>query len=83
MNELPTRNTPEGFSIVESHFSDITTPEKFAHEHSDLFSQAKLRWLIRQREHNGLSKAGAIVKCGRSILIVRSKFYEWLITNKA
>ncbi len=64
-------------------YSDIVTPEDFAQERSDIFTKAKLQWLIRQRQQNGLSESNAVVKCGRTILIVRSKFYEWLLANKA
>jgi len=65
------------------NYDDLIKPTDLAREYPDLFSDAKIRWLIRQRDHNGLSKAGAIIKCGRTILIVRPKFLGWLLANKA
>ncbi len=67
----------------EPYCSDLIKPADLVRERPDLFSDAKMKWLIRQRPINGLSDAGAIIKCGRTILIVRSKFYEWLLANKA
>ena len=68
---------------IAPHFDDLIKAEDLAKERSELFTLGKLKWLIRQRHHNGLSKAGATIRCGRTILIVRSKFYEWLLANKA
>ena len=65
------------------YYSDLIKPEDLTRDRPDLFSNAKMKWLIRQRHLNGLSDAGAVIKCGRTILIVRSKFYEWLLANKA
>ena len=65
------------------YYVDLVKPKDLARERPDLFSDAKMIWLIRQRRLNGLSDAGAVIKCGRTILIVRSKFYEWLLANKA
>jgi hypothetical protein len=69
--------------VDEPCYSDLIKPEDLVRERPDLFSDAKMKWLVRQRHQNGLSDAAAIVKCGRTVLVVRSKFYEWLLANKA
>lgn len=76
--------SPEGSNQrARTQFDDLTKVEDLAKEQSELFTLGKLKWLVRQRDVNGLSETGAIVKCGRTILIVRSKFIEWLMANKA
>lgn len=82
-NKLHSNTQSPIYETDKPTHSDLVTPEDFVQERPDIFTKAKLQWLIRQRQQNGLSESNAVVKCGRTILIVRSKFYEWLLANKA
>ena len=82
-NETHSNTQSSIYEADKPTYSDLVTPEDFVQERPDIFTKAKLQWLIRQRQQNGLSESNAVVKCGRTILIVRSKFYEWLLANKA
>ncbi len=40
-----------------------------------------LRWQLRHRETNGLASAGAIRRCGKKLLISKTRFERWLASN--
>ena len=41
------------------------------------FTAGSLRWLLFNREQNGLAQSGAIAKVGRRIFIVPKRFRAW------
>jgi hypothetical protein len=41
------------------------------------FTEGSLRWLLFNRDDNGLSKSGAVVKLGRRVFIVPKRFRAW------
>ena len=45
------------------------------------FTIGSLRWLLFNREHNGLNSA--VVQLGRKVLIDEQAFIAWLRSNKA
>lgn len=47
------------------------------------FKESSLRWLIFNRERNGLEESGAIIRVGRRILLDRQKFLVWLFNQQA
>ena len=57
------------------------TVEKFAEKYSAAFTEASLRWLLFNRETNGL--ASAVVQLGRKLLIDEAAFVAWLRSRKA
>ena len=57
--------------------SNIYTVEQTANEIPAL-TQAAIRWHLFNREQNGLSKSGAIIKNGRRVLIDLQLYIEWL-----
>lgn len=68
----------------EISLEDIARPEAFARRYPDVVgSPSRLRYLLRHREHNGLTKSGAVVERGRAIYIVKPRFLYWLIGGRA
>jgi hypothetical protein len=57
--------------------SEIYTVEQTADEIPAL-TQSAIRWHLFNRNHNGLSKSGAIIKNGRRVLIDLPVYIEWL-----
>jgi hypothetical protein len=58
--------------------ADIASPRELAAERPDVLTEEGLRWLIRQRRRNGLSKAGAVLLIRNRAVLVRSRFERWL-----
>lgn len=50
-------------------------------EKHQAFTEGSLRWLLFNREHNGL--AIAVVQIGRKVLIDEQAFVTWLRSRKA
>jgi hypothetical protein len=80
--QLATRPTPRGAHQREADVnhsacaSPFYTVEQFARR-NPVFTLASLRWMIFQRETNGLQDSGAILRNGRSIVIDEPAFFAW------
>ena len=55
----------------------LLTVNQFA-DKQPAFTSASLRALIFNEAANGLTKAGAIVRVGRRVLISEEKFFAWI-----
>lgn len=55
----------------------LSTINQFA-DKQPAFTSASLRKLISNEATNGLTKAGAIVRVGRRVLINEEKFFSWI-----
>lgn len=72
-------------------FATLQTPPRVAHRHLRKVSQfceeypaftpGGVRWLLFQRQQNGLEHA--VVRIGRRLLIDVEKFFEWIDTKQA
>jgi hypothetical protein len=61
---------------------DLARPAAFAKRYPDLVgNESRLRYLLRDREINGLADSGAVVERGRMIFIVKSRFLDWLLSR--
>lgn len=69
--------------------TNLYTVREFARKHSELFSEASLRYHIHnseKREHskcktpNGLKPA--LIRVGRKILIKEDAFFDWVESHK-
>jgi hypothetical protein len=60
--------------------NDLVTVKQLA-ARSSVFSEASLRWLIFNAEHNGLD--AAIVKPGGRVLIDIRRFSDWLESHRS
>ena len=58
---------------------DLKTVSQFAS--GSVWSEASLRWMIFRAADNGLSAAGAIVRCGRRVFIDPAAFDQWLVAQ--
>ena len=56
---------------------DYLTVQQFIEKHL-AFTNGGMRSLIFNEYTNGLSKAGAVVRIGRKVLINQQRFFEWL-----
>lgn len=52
--------------------------DAFVERHDGRFSKSQIRWLLRERERNGLSQAVALF--GRKLYIHEDAFAEWFAT---
>jgi hypothetical protein len=41
------------------------------------FSSAGLRWMLQNRQTNGMDTYGVVLKLGRAVYIDEDKFFEW------
>ncbi|MBA1444794.1 MAG: hypothetical protein M3H12_13840 [Chromatiales bacterium] len=64
-------------------FEDIAEPDDLATEHPHLFTKGRLDWLLRNRERNGLTKAGAVLMVGRKMYIHKQRFLDWFLSHSA
>lgn len=55
----------------------LSTINQFA-DKQPAFTSASLQKLISNEATNGLTKAGAIVRVGRRVLINEEKFFSWI-----
>lgn len=57
--------------------STILSVEQTA-EQIPALTQAAIRWHLFNRQTNGLSESGAVIKVGRRVLIDLPNYIEWL-----
>lgn len=43
-----------------------------------ILTEPALRWQLRHRDTNGLAAAGAVRRCGKKLLISKTRFERWL-----
>ena len=67
---------------VDHNFTNVIKLADFVECHPDLFTDGQMNWLIRNREQNGLSEAGAVLQVGRKIYINKPKFLEWFMGQR-
>ena len=70
----PTRPPAPSLEVLR-HAELVPVPH--FHKVEPAFTQGSLRWLLFQRDQNGLAKSGAIVKIGRRLLIDPARFRAW------
>jgi hypothetical protein len=57
---------------------DLATPNHVIERHPEILNSARLRYLLRERESNGLVESGAVLQKGRRLLIAVPRFIQWL-----
>ena len=57
--------------------SEIHTVQQAANKIPAL-TESAIRWHLFNRELNGLSKSGAVIKVGRRVLLDLPKYTDWL-----
>lgn len=67
MSEIP-RNTPAARILPVTQWS----------RHHDWPTLPGLRWMIFNRERNGLAASGALRRVGRRVLIEEAAFFRWV-----
>lgn len=60
---------------------NLETVRTLAQKYPDVITEGGLRWEIFNKDKNGLSKSGAILKRGRKVLIDRDRYFDWLYTQ--
>lgn len=68
---------------LQLSFGDICTPSKLVQENPELFNDSGMSWMLKSRERNGLAESGAVLKVSGKIYIIRNKFLDWFINQKA
>lgn len=65
---------------INSPLEDWITKEQFVKAYPAL-NLSQVKYLIRSRKDNGLSKAQAVAKVGGRVLIHKKKFADWVSTK--
>lgn len=60
---------------------DWFTIEDLAAAFPKILNVPSLRWQLRHRGTNGLDAVGAVRRCGKKLLISKTRFERWLATN--
>lgn len=60
---------------------DWHTIEDLAKAYPKILSVPALRWQLRHRDTNGLAAVGAVRRCGKKLLISKTRFERWLASN--
>lgn len=55
----------------------ILSPRQFSARHPG-FTMGGLRHVLFRRATNGLAESGAVLKCGRKLLIHEARFLAWI-----
>jgi len=65
---------------MSNSFEDFATIEQLAEESNGLTNENKLKWLIRNRDENGMEVC--LKKFGKRWLIHKPTFFSWLANKK-
>jgi hypothetical protein len=57
---------------------NLETVRTLAQKYPDVITEGGLRWEIFNEGKNGLKEVGAIIRCGRKILIDTDRYFAWL-----
>ena len=57
---------------------DLVTPNHVIERHPEILNSARLRYLLRERDNNGLVESGAVMQKGRRLIIAVPRFLKWL-----
>ena len=67
------------FQITGAVFKRLQPTTVFQKEHNNVFrGDHQFRYLLNNRETNGLVDSGAVITIGNRMLIDPVRFYEWL-----
>ncbi len=55
----------------------LLTVRQFAEKHP-AFPEGGIRWQLFNERTNGLAAAGAVIRCGRKVLIDEARYFDWL-----
>ena len=61
----------------EEDLAQWADPSEIEKENSNL-RVGKVRFDVRQRKHNGLERAGAVLKVGKKHLVHKARYARWL-----
>ncbi len=62
---------------------DVCTKQTLAKENKELFTDTQVGWMIKTRHKNGLQESGAILKISNRLYIIKPKFFDWFLQQKA
>jgi hypothetical protein len=67
-------------SIAEQDITldDLVVPNTLIREYPEVLSSSRLRYLLRERDNNGLVESGAVMQKGRRLVIAVPRFLKWL-----
>ena len=57
---------------------DLVTPNSVIRKYPEVLNSSRLRYLLRERDNNGLVESGAVMQKGRRLLIAVPRFLQWL-----
>lgn len=55
----------------------LLTVKQFTAKHP-AFPEGGIRWQIFHESTNGLAASGAVIRCGRKVLIDEGRYFDWL-----
>lgn len=60
----------------------LIRPNQFTEKH-EAFSDAGLRWMLQNRNNNGMDLYEVVYKLGRAVYIDEDRFFEWFKSQAA
>lgn len=77
------QKNPNPIESVAPALDNILILEKFQEKHADKFTLGQLTWFMRNRDHNGLAKSGAVILSARKFYINEPLFAQWFASQTA
>ncbi len=63
--------------------ANLQRPDEFTENRPDLVSAEGMKWLIRNRDRNGLTSSGAVLKVRNRMLLHKERFAQWILSQTA
>ncbi len=63
--------------LTESNLSNLILARNLHKEYPDLFNEAQIRWILNNRQDNGLHKYHAVLKVSNRLYIKKDAFFDW------
>jgi hypothetical protein len=60
---------------------DLATPNQIIERYPEVLHSARLRYLLRERDNNGLVESNAVMQKGRRLVIAVPRFLKWLAVS--
>ena len=60
---------------------DLVVPNTLIRKYPEVLNSARLRYLLRERDNNGLVESGAVMQKGRRLIIAVPRFLKWLAVS--
>ena len=78
MDTHPETQKPLDTPNYRQELSSILRLDEFVEKNQNLFTEGQFKWLIRNRQENGLSESGALLMISGTFYIDEPKMAVWM-----